>query len=223
MHPDGRGVSLPEELLLICADPRSGVLSLPVGVSRLLGGAVLTELLLGGHIGVDKRHIVLVSAADFTPADGGRYGYRPPFASAGTVFTRRVLTDLATTFNGRQLNLQRWVNRASKGALNSHLAGLADRGLITSRRRRVLGPLSVTAHIAAHKDWASLATDRIRGALPDPVDRRTRHLAALIGALDQRILTFAEPGARDAWRSVRALTRDTPIADATRKQLSTGD
>lgn len=223
MHPDGRGVSLPEELLLICADPQSGVLSLPVGISRLLGGAVLTELLLGGHIGVDKRHIVLVSAVDFQPADGGRYGERPPSSSAGTVFTGRVLTDLATTFNGRRLNLQRWVNRASKGALNSHLEGLAERGLITSRRRSVFGPLSVTARIAAHKDWSHLAADRIRGALPEPVDRRTRHLAALIGALEHRVIAFDEPGARDAWRSVRALTRDTPIAEATRKQLSTTD
>jgi hypothetical protein len=223
MHPDGCGVSLPEELLLICADPHSGLLTLPVGISRLLGGAVLTELLLGGHIGVDKRHIVLVYAADFEPAVSGRYGDRPPSSSAGTVFTGRVLTDLAAAFDGRRLNLQRWVNRASKGALNSHLEGLADRGLITSRRRRVLGPLSVTAHIAAHKDWSRLASERIRGALPEPADRRTRHLAALLGALEHRVIAFDEPGAREAWRSVRALTRDTPIAEATRKQLSTTD
>jgi Golgi phosphoprotein 3 (GPP34) len=198
-------VSLPEELLLLCADPDSGRVRRPAHLDRALGGAVLAELLLAGAISVDGKQIT---------------GVVP--VAVDDVFTGRLLDDLVQAFRrGRRLRLDRWVRRASSGARLHVLTTLTDRALLTCERRRVLRLLPVTVYTAPDPGWGKWAALRIRDELSCPRDPRTAHLAALATTvdLDQRLFR-GQPDARAIRRDLRKLVRATPIAHAVGEVIS---
>lgn len=204
-------ISLPEELLLICADPADGQVKPSAHFNRVLAGALLTELLLAGAITVEGRHIVEVRAVPT--------GYPAADQLCGQLS--------AALGKRRRLKLERWVRTASHRANAPQLESLAARGLLVTHRSRILfGLLPHTVRKATETGWDKAAAGRILRELEHRSDPRTLHLAALVGAvrLDRRL--FNGPDARRTRREVRALTRATPIADAVRRVIrsdSSGD
>ncbi|GAB2990384.1 hypothetical protein GCM10023080_065220 [Streptomyces pseudoechinosporeus] len=204
--------ALPEALLLLLAHPRTRLLKQPQHLRRVLGGAVLTELLLSGAISVDDTRITVVRKV--RPAD--------PLAN-------RVLNRLLRTKkNSDSMQLERWVRKASSDPVDLvYLDTLVDRGLVDRRTRTIMGLFSSTTWSAVEPGWHEHLVARIDRAVrpkahepvPGPPDIRGLHLAALAGTsrLDRRL------NAR--WRrlGIRTLLEDltcsTPIADATRKVI----
>ncbi|MFF4651523.1 GPP34 family phosphoprotein [Streptomyces sp. NPDC001380] len=217
MH-GGPRPTLPEELLLLCADPVSGRLRRPRNFNRVLGGALLAELLLAGAVTVEGRRIT---------------GVRP-IATGGPADGLLAALAAAAGKRGRGPRLDPWVRRASVRADRPHLDALEARGLLTARRRRILGILPSTVYTAVGHDGVQaravhllhgLAADAPGGptAAHDLPDLRDLHLAALLGAarLDRRLVRG--PGARTVHRHVRELVRATPIADAVRRVLQSDE
>jgi hypothetical protein len=205
-------LTLPEELLLLCADPVDGRLRRVANFSRVLGGAVLYELLLAGALAVEGRRITEVRPLPL--------GY--PFAD-------QLLAEIAAIGKKeRLLKLDRWVRRASQHVVDPHIAALTSRGLLVSGRRRIFGLIPVTAYYATQPTWAKETTARILGALPPDgypggyftADPRTMYLAALVSPvhLDRRI--FHGPDVRAARHRANRLTRTEPIADAVRRVIA---
>lgn len=200
-------VSLPEELLLLCADPESGRLRRPQYFHRALGGAVLAELLSAGALAVEAKRITEV---------------RP--LPVGDPVADRVLAAIAAAGKRpRSLGLDHWVRKASAHVGRPYLDALTARGLLTAERRRVLGIFPVTVHTATHPGWAKTGADRILRALPTaaPADPTARdlQLAALVGAvrLDRRL--FRGPDGRPVRDRLQDLARTTPVAAAVRRVI----
>ncbi|WP_055589845.1 GOLPH3/VPS74 family protein [Streptacidiphilus griseoplanus] len=207
-HPP---VTLPEELLLLCADPESGQLRRPHHFNRALGGAVLAELLTAGALTVQGRSITEV---------------RP--LPVGDPVADRVLAELAATGKRpRHLGLERWVRRASARVDRAYLDALTARGLLTVRRRRILGILPATTYTATLPGWPKAGADRILRALsatgPAGPSDRDLQLAALAGTvgLDRRL--FRGPDGRPTRRRIHELARATPIAAAVRRVISSDE
>jgi hypothetical protein len=205
---DRNGLTLPEELLLLCAVPQTGLLKRPQNFNRVLAGAVLTELLLGGAITVDGRRIA---------------GVRP-LTTPGDPVADRVAADLARAGKrGRALRLERWVRKVSHRIDGPYLEALQARGLLLARRRRALGIFPYTVWQVVQPGRVKDATARLDRAVGQQGDERDRALAALAGAirLDRRL--YPGRGNRDIRRRIRQLTRETPIADAVRKVVSSDE
>jgi hypothetical protein len=215
MH-DRPFTTLPEDLLLLCADPQSGVLKCPRHLGRALAGAVLTELLLRGAIAVDDKRITEV---------------RP--LALGEPVADRVLAELSGTGKQeRRLRLKRWVENASWGIESLYLEALASRGLVRAQRKRALGVFPYTSWTTVEPGWAKDLAARIDRVVrpeayepaPRPPDPRDVHLAALVGAIDEldgRL--YPRRDQRDTRRRVRELTRATPIANAARKVIKSDE
>jgi Golgi phosphoprotein 3 (GPP34) len=206
MDGDRPVVNLPQELLLVCADPVSGRVRRPGGFERALGGAVLAELLLAGAISIERERISEVRKVP-----------------TGDAFVDRVLADL-TAASGkwwRSLRLETWVRRASSGATSHYLAELIDLGFLVERPGRALRMFPVTVHTAPDPHWAKWATARILAELPTPSDPRTTHLATLAQAcdLDGRLFR-GHADAKAIHRTLGKLTRTTPIAKAVTRVIS---
>ncbi|WP_377271236.1 GPP34 family phosphoprotein [Peterkaempfera sp. SMS 1(5)a] len=210
MH-DHPPVNLPEELLLLCADPRSGQLRRPHHFDRVLGGAVLAELLAVGALAVQDKRITEV---------------RP--LPVGDPVADRILAELSETGKRpRHLALDRWVRRASSRVARTYLDALTARGLLTVRRRRVLGIFPAMTYTATLPGWPKAGADRILRALPTagPYDPTARdlQLAALVGtvSLDRRL--FPGPDGRPIRKRLGELSRTTPIAAAVRRVISSDE
>ncbi|MGW0814538.1 GOLPH3/VPS74 family protein [Streptomyces viridiviolaceus] len=202
--------TLPEDLLLLLAHPRSGVLKPPRHLGRVLAGAVLTELMLTGAISVDDTRVLTVRKV--RPAD--------PFAN-------RVLNRLLRTRkDARSMRLERWVHRASGDRIvQVYLDALAERGVVRRHTRSFLGLFASTTWRAADPGGRADLVARIdravrpkaHGAVPGPPDVRGPHLAALAGASRLNRRLDAEWRRLGIRAPLRDLTRATPIAEATRR------
>ncbi|MFI6449536.1 GPP34 family phosphoprotein [Kitasatospora sp. NPDC050543] len=210
-------LTLPEELLLLCADPGTGRVDLPPCLDEMVGGAVLAELRLAGAIAVDGRYITEV---------------RP--TATGDVLVDRALGELSRTAKGgRPQRLRRSVRRTSDRAARRYLESLTARGLLSAAPTRVLGIFRSTRYTVSRPERTSDLLARLYPVLhphsqvagpagvADGVaeaDGRAVQLAALAGAggLDRRL--FEGPGRRERRRRVRALTLADPIASAVRRE-----
>jgi hypothetical protein len=209
-------LTLPEEMLLLCAVPETGLLKRPQNFNRVLAGAVLTELLLCGAITVDGRRIAEVRAL-----------------TLGDPVADRALAELGGAGKrARALGLDRWVRKISQRVDRPYPEALAARELLLARRRRFLGIFPHTVWFAVQPGWAKEAAARIDGVVrPEayhtapglPPDHRDLHLAALAGAirLDRRL--YRGRGYRDTRDRIRQLTRSTPIAEAVRRVVASDE
>ncbi|HZX39138.1 MAG TPA: GPP34 family phosphoprotein, partial [Streptomyces sp.] len=208
MH-DRPPTTLPEELLLLFTHPRTGVLKQPRHLNRLLGGAVLTELVLCGAITVDDTRIT--SVRQVPPPD--------PFAG-------RVLRRIRRSSKSSR-SLEEGVRMASGEPVDqAYLKLLVDRKLVHRRTRLILRVFPSVMWTAAQTDWNAHLVSRIecavrpgaQGAKQDPPSARDLHLAALVGAgrLGLRLRAGCTPALLGR---MKELTRATPIADATRKLI----
>ncbi|WP_406198754.1 GPP34 family phosphoprotein [Kitasatospora sp. NBC_01560] len=208
---------IPEELLLLCADPVDGRLRVPAATyHRVLAGGVVVELLLDGAITVEERRIT---------------GYRPLGGQdevAAGVLAR--LEDAGKRRNGFSLDRAiRQVPRRPGSA--PFLARLAADGFVTVEQRRFLG-LPYRRHVAtrpgigqeiAARVAATLAREAGGAGAPadgrSAADERDRQLAGLIGAgrLDRRV--YPGPAGAATRRAVRLLVRELPVARAVRRAV----
>ncbi|MFC8454467.1 GPP34 family phosphoprotein [Kitasatospora sp. NPDC057223] len=199
--------TVPEELLLLHADPRDGRIRTPSTFHRVLAGGVLAELLVTGAISVDGRHIT---------------GYRPlgqhdPVAAG-------VLAELGRARKGRPPGLDRAVRRVPRSAVTACLHTLAGQGAVRVERRRLLGVVPYRRFSATTPQVAQQIAGRLRASvLPVPGGagpvERDRQLAALVGVarLDRRL--YPGPENKQLRRAVRVLARDLPIARAVKRVL----
>lgn len=199
---------LPEELLLLCADPRTGRIRQPLNFHRVIAGAVLAELLVRGAITVEKRHIT---------------GFQPLGASdpAGAAVLAR-LSDSGKRRRGAGLDAT--VRRTSFKAADGYLDSLVTQGLVTVESRRLLGFLPYRRFASTSPETVREIGARVRAAALTPpggaADARDRQLAGLIaaGRLERRVLPG--PEGAPARRAVRVLMRELPIAAAVRRVLN---
>ncbi|MEU6232144.1 GPP34 family phosphoprotein [Kitasatospora sp. NPDC047058] len=223
--------SIPEELLLLCADPVRGRLRIPAGsFHRVIAGGVVAELVLTGAVTVEDRRIT-----GFQPLGGHDE------VAAG------VLARLEAAGKSRhRLGLEHVVRRIPrKPGAAPFLDRLTAAGLLTVEQRRFLG-LPYRLHVAtppgigqeiAARVAATLAREggaAVGGAAadPSPVSRaalppaeraaaeRDRQLAGLIGAA--RLQRRLYPGAAGAptRQAVRRLVRELPVARAVQRVIA---
>ncbi|MFD0279142.1 GPP34 family phosphoprotein [Kitasatospora sp. NPDC127111] len=221
--------SIPEELLLLCADPVHGRLRIPSGsFHRVIAGGVVAELLVTGAITVEDRRIT---------------GFRP--LGGHDEVAAGVLARLeAAGKSRRRLGLDVVIRRVPrKPGSAPFLDRLAADGLLTVEQRRFLG-LSYRRHVAtrpgvgqeiaarvaatlAREGHATAAGPSAAGvsaagpALAEPAEaERDRQLAGLIGAA--RLQRRLYPGAAGAptRRAVRQLVRELPIARAVQRVVA---
>ncbi|AUY51651.1 GPP34 family phosphoprotein [Streptomyces sp. CB01881] len=209
--------SIPEELLLLCADPVRGRLRIPYATFyRVIAGGAVAELLVTGAITVEERRIT---------------GFQPLGAHdevAAGVLARLEKAGKRKQQLGLDLAL-RGIPR--KPGLTPYLDRLTADGLLTVEKHRFLG-LPYRRHVATRPDVRQEIAARVAATLareggapaaagPDgqPAER-DRQLAGLIGAarLDRRLY----PGSTGAptRRAIRQLTKELPIARAVRRAIN---
>ncbi|MBA9005444.1 GOLPH3/VPS74 family protein [Thermomonospora cellulosilytica] len=238
--------TLPEDLLLLCAEPETGLVRLPRYFDRALAGAVLAEFALCGAIVLQGEQVTEVRplAMGDPVADrllgqlvedvrvgvpglhqvrlAGHGGERPAprgrFAAA-----RRAMFDAAAQVRP-PWRLEEWVTWPRFHAVGRHyLQALHARGLLTDTRRRTLGVLPRTGWRTTVPDHAARTAAQVAQAIqshgPGPAVTRGLRLAALAGAADLTGRIF--PGTRngDMRSRVEHLARTDLIAVAVSKAI----
>lgn len=191
-------LTVPEEVLLIALDGRSGGGRLRLGVDWAVAGAAVVELALTHRITIDDSDVVTV--ADRTPT-----GVAHLDAALGAVRGRAKVSKVLRRTRGKVCPLT--------------IDALVDRGIVT--RRRVLGVLPVhrypaTDHQAQVAIRRRLAEAVIGGATPD---ERT---AALIGVLAAaKLWRKGVPGGdrRQVKRRMTEIAESQSVPAAVRKAL----
>lgn len=190
-----------EELLLLAYTPDGTVHGGAAELDCALGGALLVELVLGGHAELDEQWIMARGGAD-PPS-------HPRLAEA--------LNQVAST----RRRPQAWVTRLSKGIRRRLLADLVSDGVLADEPYRWLG--LVTRHRfpervpGPRRDAVSrLGAAVLDGHRPDP---RTAALAGMVAAakLERRI--FPEADRREVRRRLREIADEPWAADAVRKAI----
>ncbi|MFI6846874.1 GPP34 family phosphoprotein [Kitasatospora sp. NPDC050467] len=202
--------SIPEELLLLCADPVRGRLRTPHStLHRVIAGGVVAEMLMSGAITVEGRRIT---------------GFQP--LGAHDEVGAGVLARLEKAGKRDQrLGLDLVIRRVPrKPGPAPFLDRLTSDGLLVVETRRFLG-LPYRRHAATRPTMGQEIAARVAATLAhegdeSPAAERDRQLAGLIGAarLERRLY----PGSAGAptRRAVRRLTRELPIAGAVRRVIT---
>ncbi len=199
--------TVPEELLLLHADPRDGRIRTPSSFHRVLAGGVLVELLVTGAISVDGRRIT---------------GYQP--LGRHDPVTAAVLAGLGRSGKRRPPALDAAVRRVPRSAVAAFLHALAGQGLVRVEQHRFLGVIPRRRFRATVPGVAQEIAGRLRASVlsvpggPAPVER-DRQLAALLGVarLDRRL--YPGPENKQLRRAVRVLARELPVARAVKRVL----
>ena len=199
-----------EDLLLLLLDDEKGVVSSMVSVSTVLGGAVLVELAMGGHVVVEKTSAW--RSAKVRPVAGSE----PP--------TDPVLVDALATITAKERAASDLVDRLGKGLRDTLADRLVERRVLERRDDKVLGLFPRTrwpAADTAHEDAVRL---RLRAALVEGVDpdERTGALAALLHAVDRAHKTVdrGPVSAREVRKRAKTLAEGQWAADAVRDSIA---
>jgi len=170
-----------EDLLLLLLDDETGALRASSQIRVALGGAVLAELALGGHVDIEEKrgfwHVAKVRAT----------GPRPEHP---------LLAEAWSTVAEKERSAQDLVNRLGKGLRERITEELARRGVLRREEDRVLGVFPRTRWPAAdssHEDGVrrQLEAALLQGQDPDP---RTGSLVAILSAVDQAPKVLEHPG-----------------------------
>ncbi|MFD4715223.1 GPP34 family phosphoprotein [Streptomyces sp. NPDC058430] len=200
--------SLPEDMVLLCTDPRSSVVKRTRLNGRVLAGAVLLELLVKSAISVDTKEIT---------------GVRP--LALDDPFAARILAEINSTRPSRSsLRLLRWVYKASWKVDRAYLDRLTARGLLYARSRRILGIFPSTKWTAANPAWSIHLAARIDHAVrPEaygPPGSRDLYLTALVGLAGLSRRLYPGGDNRQFRRRISDLSRANPIANAVQQVLA---
>ncbi|MBO0876915.1 MAG: GPP34 family phosphoprotein [Pseudonocardia sp.] len=213
-----------EQLLLLAYRPDGTARGKGIELDMGLGGALLTELALSGHVELGEREVRAI---------GGRPRPEHPV--------------LATALAEIEVKARRptaCVTRLSRGARRELLAGLVERGVLTEEPRRVFGLFPGRRFPIADPAPREEALGRLRAAVVEGArpDRRTAALAGLIHAVglvrrvfpddDQRAVKtrlkeiadgdWAAGAVRKAVRAARAATAATVTAASSTAAASSG-
>ncbi len=162
-----------EDLLLLLLDDEKGTMPAATQHQPLLGGALLIELALAGHVEVGPKHRLWRTV--------------PVLVSPGAAPADPELSSALALVAEKQRNAQDLVGRLGKGARDRLLERLAGRGLLERREGKVLGLFPHTTWPAADLQHERQLRQRLDGVLvsglePDP---RTAALVALLQAVGQ--------------------------------------
>ncbi|MBO1417313.1 GPP34 family phosphoprotein [Streptomyces sp. FH025] len=199
---------LPEELLLLCADPARGrFLNPSPHLNQVIAGAVLAELLLAGAITVEKQRIT---------------GYQP--LGAADEIAAGVLARLEAKGKSR---FRPWLVDAlrripERPGYRFHLDRLVAQGYYTVEEERFLGlprrrylPTrpDLTRQIAERVAATLLAGDRGAGR---PTAERDRQLAGLISVAGLERRLYPGRDGAPVRRATGRLARELPVPRAVR-------
>lgn len=160
---------LAEDLLLVLFDPASGTIAAEGTLYYLLGGAVLTQLAIDGHVESQARDPFrgpLVTALDGPPPSD-------PLLAA-------ILDDHLRSPSGAQA----FIAAIGPTLREQLLDRLVARGEVDRERGRVLGVIPSTRLHVSPTGRRSTLVERIRAVLVDgeAPDARTRALIAILSA-----------------------------------------
>lgn len=216
----GPVTTLPEDLLLLCADPVDGRLTRPTELRYALAGAVLAELLDAGGLALDGRRLVVLPGAPAAPLP------HPGLEAA----RREVSALLGRSGRTRVLRVLNRLHRA--GGHRLYLDSLVARGLVRIDTRRLLGFIPVKRH---HAVDPGLRNDRlalldailrsdgpqltVQDGRPD-LDPHTRalQLTALAGSCALGRSLYPGPG-NPIRRRLDEIVRVDPLARAVREAV----
>ncbi|MCX5212759.1 GPP34 family phosphoprotein [Kitasatospora sp. NBC_00240] len=198
--------TIPEDLVLLCAGPAGGTVRMSGGFHRMLAGGVLAEMLVGGAIAVEGRHIT-----QYQPFAGQDPVAAGVLARLGEAGKRR-----------RPPTLDVAVRRIGRDAVGPALASLTARGLLSTERRRFLGVFPYRRHrvTAPGAGQEIAARVRIAALAPATAGARDRQLAGLLAAGGPARQVFPGPAGADVRRALKALVRELPIAGAVQRVIS---
>jgi hypothetical protein len=170
-----RGMSLPEEFLLLAYDEDGTPLTDGTRLDNGLGGALLLQLALAKRVDVEDKRVVVVD--------------RGPTGDA------LVDEALARIAEEKPRKPGYWVTKLSKQARPRLLARLVDEGVLTVEKDRVLWVFPRTKYPSASGTTPAVevaARERMRASVlgSGPVEPETAALCALVAAteLDRKIL-----------------------------------
>ncbi|TDU06441.1 Golgi phosphoprotein 3 GPP34 [Streptomyces sp. 846.5] len=195
-----RTTNLPEDLLLLCADPDTGRIRLPGEFRFALAGAALAELLAAQAAVLENGRLALLRGA--------------PLGHPGLDAAAAALAGPAAPPRGARLRT--CLNRMGRGRSKLYLDVLVKAGLVDRRSRKLLGLIRVDQYTVT--DLGAVAARR--ALVADAVDNvnapaRSQQLAALAHAAELTGRLYPGPVAnRPARRRLADLTRDDPIASA---------
>jgi len=205
-------VLIAEEFLLLCLDDESGKLAVGVSMEPALGGAVLVELALRERVGVRP----------------GAKPERPDLYVIDSTPTDDPVLDDAVRYllDNEQVSVYDIVNAFSsspitEGLRSRLLVRLADAGVLTQERGKVLGVFPTTTWPTADPEPEAEVRLRLRRALLDG-ETPTERTAALVGLLQATgSLEHAVP--TDDRRALKAraatITEGDWAADAVKQAL----
>lgn len=159
-----------EDLTLLMTDDRSGAIAGAGTLYYTLGGAVLVELGLGGHIRTDERDTGLNGVK--VHAVAGRAPTDPLLRAAHTKVGERVrgvqtlLIEIGTGVGKREAVLDR----------------LVERGVLRQETKKTLGLFRTTSTTVADTGYKKALVEKVRAVLIDGAEPDAR-TAALVGLL----------------------------------------
>lgn len=192
-----------EDLLLLLLDDEKGTMA-ATQHQPLLGGAVLIELALDGHVEVGAKHRL--------------WRTTPVHVAAGAAPTDPELKAALALVAEKERHAQDLVGRLGKGARERLLERLVGRGILEKREGTVL-------RFFPHTTWpaADIAHERqVRARLQDVLvtglepDSRTAALVALLHAVGQahKQVDRAGRSAGDVRRRAKQISEGAWAADA---------
>ncbi len=216
----GPDTTLPEDLLLLCADPADGRLTRPADLRYALAGAVLAELLDAGGLALDGHRLIALPGAPAAPLphpalEAARHQVAALLGRSGRTGVLRVLRRLHAV-----------------GGHRLYLDSLVARGLVRIDMRRLLGLVPVKRHYAVDPGLrddrlalldAMLRTDGPRLTAQDgrpDLDPHTRalQLTALAGSCALGRSLYPGPG-NPIRRRLDEIVRVDPLARAVREAI----
>lgn len=159
-----------EDLMLLMIDDESGAIAGAGTLYYTLGGAVLVELGLGGHVTVDEN-------------DKGLNGLKV-HAVSGDPLPDPLLRTAREKVAERVRGVQTLLIEIGTGLREPVLERLVERGLLRRESRKRLGVFRSTATTAADTRHKEALVERVRAVLIDgeEPDARTAAVVGLLGA-----------------------------------------
>lgn len=191
---------LAEELLLVAYRPDGTARGKSVELDCALGGALLLELVLDGHLELDGKLI---------KADQGG---RPSHPRLREAYERIA---------AKPGKPQAWVGRLAKGTRRRLLDDLVEAGVLDDVTYKWLGVFTRHRFPTGRPELRQGVLERLRAVVLDgrPPDQRTAGLATLIGAAGLERRLFPDADHRAVRRRLKEIAEAPWAADAVRKAI----
>ncbi|MGW7514290.1 GOLPH3/VPS74 family protein [Streptomyces sp. NPDC054796] len=187
-----------EDLTLLMMDDKSGAIAGAGTLYYTLGGAVLVELGLGGHVTVDEN-------------DSGLNGVKVR-AVEGDPLPDPVLRAAQDKVAGRVRGVQTLLIQIGTGLRETVLDRLVERGMLRRESRKTLGVFRSTATTAADTSHKEALVARVRAVLIDgeePDDRTAALIGLLLASGTLPSLYRSVPWSGEVYKRAKALERES--------------